>query len=139
MKREYSMTASVTALLNNLEWNLLSKRRQFSRLSLFFKFLATPKPTCYQNSTTYLSSTLTHYSPHTHHLHYISPTISTTYFQKSFFPRPITDRNNLPDNIIENDTLDHFTLSLKSHDYNWHSGMDPTNILTLQLDFLLLN
>ena len=39
VKQEYSVTTSVTAMLNNLEWNLLSKRWQFSRLTLFFKFL----------------------------------------------------------------------------------------------------
>ena len=38
VKQEYSMTTSVTAILNNLEWNLLSKRRQFSRLTYFLSF-----------------------------------------------------------------------------------------------------
>ena len=53
-------------------------------------------------------------------LHYIPPSTSKTYFQRSFFPRTITDHdwNNLPENIIENDTLDHFTLSLRSYYYN---------------------
>ena len=54
-----------------------------------------------------------------------------TYFQKSFFPRTITDWNNSSDNIIESGTLDNFTLSLKLYDYNWHSGLDPINIITL--------
>ena len=63
-------------------------------------------------------NSISNYTRHTHHLHYIPPSTSTTYFQKSFFPRTITDWNNLPDNIIESDTLQHFILSLKSHNYN---------------------
>ena len=111
------MTASVTAILNNLEWNLLSKRRKFSRLTLFFKFLHQDPPVI-RIPQHYLSSTLTHGKRLTHQLHYIPPSTSTTYFQKSFFPRAITDWNNLPDNIIECDTLQCFILSLKSHDFN---------------------
>ena len=76
--RVYSMTTSVTAILNNLEWNLLSKRRQFSRLTLFFNFLHYD-PLVIRIPQHYLPSTLTHYTQHTHHLHYIPPSTSTTY------------------------------------------------------------
>ena len=116
VKQEYSMTTSVTAILNNLEWNLLSKHLQYSRLTVFFKFLHQDPPVI--RITHYLPSTLTHYMWHTHHLHQIPPSTSTTNFQKSFFPRTITDQNNLPDNITISDTLYHFTLSLKSYNYN---------------------
>ena len=58
-------------------------------------------------------------------LHYIPPSTSKTYFQRSFFPRIITDDwNNLPEKIIENDTSDHFTLSLRSYDYNFTIDSD---------------
>ena len=59
VKQEYSMTTSVTAILNNLEWNLLSKRRQFSRLTLFFKFLHQDPPVI-RISQHYPPSTFTH-------------------------------------------------------------------------------
>ena len=117
VKQEYSITTSVTAILNNLEWNLLSKFWQYSRFTLFFKFLHQDPPVI-RIPQHYLPSTLSHYMWHTHHLHYIPPSTSKTYFQKSFFRRAITDWNNLPDYIIENDTSDHFILSLKSYNYN---------------------
>ena len=46
---------SVSAILNNLEWSLLPKHWQYSRLTLFFKFLHYQDPAshlvCYQNTT----------------------------------------------------------------------------------------
>ena len=101
VKQEYSITTSVTAILNNLKWNLLPKHQQYSRLTLFFQVFM-PRFTCYQ----YIicpPHALTHYMWHTHHIHYIPPSTPITYFQKSFFPRTITstDWNSLPDNIIK--------------------------------------
>ena len=109
----YGITMNVTAILKNLEWSLLSKRWQCSRITLFL----------YQNPPVIripqhcLSSTLTHYTQHTH---YITSHHSCLYniFLNKFFPRTITDWNNLPDYIIESDTSDHFTLSLKSYNYS---------------------
>ena len=121
VKQEYSMTTSVTAILNNLEWNILSKRRQFSRLTIFFKFLHQDPPVT-RIPQHFLPTTLTHYTWHNHHLHYIPPSTSTTVSSQD---------NYWLDNIIESDTLQHFILSLKSHDFNWHSGLDPINIITL--------
>ena len=127
--KNFATKINTSLITANLEWSLLSKHRHYSRLTLFFKFLHQDPPVI-RIPQHYLPSTLTHYTQHTQHLHYIPPSTSTTYFQKSFF-RTITDWNNLPDNIIKIDTLDHFTLSFKSYDYNWHSGLDPTNIITL--------
>ena len=63
VKQKCSMTTDVTAILNNLECNLLSKRRhaQFSRLTLFFKFLHQDPPVI-RIPKHYLPSTLTHYT-----------------------------------------------------------------------------
>ena len=83
VKQEYSMTTSVAAILNNLEWNLLSKRWQFSRLTLFAKFLHQDPPVI-RIPQHYLPSTLTHYTQHIHHLHCIPPSTSTTYKRVSF-------------------------------------------------------
>ena len=111
VKKEYGTTTSVTAILNNLEWSTLSKRRQHSRLILFFKFLHQDPPTI-RIPQHYLPFTLTHCTRQTHHLRYIPPSSTTTYFQKSFFPQTIIDWNKLPNDIIEIDTLDQFTHSL---------------------------
>ena len=117
VKQEYSTTSSVTSILNNLEWSTLSKRRQYSRLILFFKFLHQDPPVI-RIPDHYLPTSMIHCTRRNHYLHYIPPSSSTTYFQKSFFPRTIIDWNNLPNNIIESDTLDYFISSLRSDDYN---------------------
>ena len=104
----YNLTTSVTAILNNLKWSLLSKRCQYSRLTLFFKFLHQDPPVI-RIPQHYLPSTLTQYTRHTHHLHYIPPSMSTTCFQNSFFPKTITDWNNI----------------IRQHYWKWHRIISP--------------
>ena len=84
VKNEYGTTTSVTAILKDLEWNTLSRRRQHSRLTLFFKFLHQDPPVI-GIPHHYLPFTLTHCTRQTHHLRYIPPSLTTTYYQKSFF------------------------------------------------------
>ena len=109
----YGITMNVTAILNNLEWSLLSKRWQCSRFTL----LLYPNRPVIRIPQHCLSSTSTHYTQRTH---YITSHHSRLYkiFLHEFFPRTITDWNNLPHYNIESDTLDHFTLSLKSCNYS---------------------
>ena len=113
MKQEYGITTSVIAILNNLEWSLISKHRQYSTLTLFFKFYS-PVIRIPQH---YLLSTLNHIrttcstltiyiTSHYSHLWHISERVS---------PQGNHWLNNLPDKIIESDTLDYYTLSLKSY------------------------
>ena len=44
VKQEYNIATSVIVILNNLEWSLLSKRWQYSGLTLFFKYLHQDPP-----------------------------------------------------------------------------------------------
>ena len=88
VKQEYSITTSVTAILNNLKWNLLPKHQQCSRLTLFFQVFM-PRFTCYQNTAIYyLPSTCIDLlyvanSPYTLH-----PTIHTyNILPKEFLPQ----------------------------------------------------
>ena len=88
VKQEWSITASVTAILNNLEWNLLSKRRQYSRLILFLKFyIKTHLLSEYHNIISPPSWLITHGTLTIYTTYYIPPSTSKTYFQKSFFLR----------------------------------------------------
>ena len=112
----------------NLEWRLLSKHRHYSRLTLFFKFLH-QNPPVIRIPQHYLPSTLTHYTQHTQHLHYIPSSTSTTYFQKSFSPGLIWIIYQTT--LLKETQLDHFTLYLKPYDYNWLSLKAGPNIITL--------
>ena len=87
VKQEYSITTRVTAILNNLKWNLLPKRQQYSRLTLFFFQVFTPRFTCYQNTTIlsalHIDSLYVAHSPYTLH-----PTIHTyNILPKEFLPQ----------------------------------------------------
>ena len=138
VNQEYGIT-SVNAILNNPEWSLLSKRRQCSRLTLFFKFLhqdpashllSSRIPQHYHGALN-IDSLHEAHSPSTLH-----PTIHIyNIFPKEFLP---IIQLAIPDNIlIENDTLDHFMLSLKSYTKKLHNIQSWSH--TLQLDLLLLN
>ena len=47
-----------------------------------------------------------------HLLHFVIPSATILYYQKSFFLRTIVEWNNLSVNIIESDSLDKFSNSL---------------------------
>ena len=89
VKQEYSMTTSVTAILNNLEWNLQSKHQQFSRLTLFFKFLH-QDPLIIRIPQRYLPSTLTHYTRHI----YSSSTLHPTFHIYNILPKEFLSWDN---------------------------------------------
>ena len=93
VKQEYGIT-SVNAILNNLEWSIAIYCLNVASVadsSFFQVFTPRPsQPSIIRIPQHYQPSTLTHYTRHTHHLHYIPPSTSITYFQKSFFPRTIT-------------------------------------------------
>ena len=117
VKADYRMTSSVTMMLNDLKWSTLQKRRQESRLSMFFKFLcqdSTPLeiPLHYQHITNYPTRNY-------HPLHLMIPSSHTLFYQKSYFPRSIVEWNRLPPHIIESKSLLEFTNNL-------HSWLDQT-------------
>ena len=94
VKADYRMTSSVTMMLNDLKWSTLQKRRQESRLSMFFKFLcqdSTPLeiPLHYQYITNYQTRNY-------HPLHLMIPSSHTLFYLKSYFPRSIVEWNKLP-------------------------------------------
>ena len=49
---------------------------------------------------------------HLHQQHFILPAISTTAYQQSFFLKNIKQWNNLPDNIIDSSSIQHFVAAI---------------------------
>ena len=95
---------TVTHTLNNLKWDSLQKRRQLSRLSLFYKIhhgLVDIRPSQYLDP-------LTRQSRHSHHLSYQIPYCPSDYIKYSFFPRTAVEWNSLPVHVVSADTATAF-------------------------------
>ena len=108
VKSDYQWNSSVTAMLSNLQWPSLLRRREVSRLKTFYKAIynisALKIPNYFLN-TTYATR-------HHHQLHFVSPSVRTNSYKFSFFPRTICDWNNLPTEVIESPSLQLFLAKL---------------------------
>ena len=89
--RSYHNTSSVTAMLKSLGWRDLSQRRVDSRLKLMYKILNNLVDI---DQDSYVKLQIIH--------------STTLYYKFSFFPRTITDWNNLPKIVIESPSLNIF-------------------------------
>ena len=113
VKSNYDWESSVTSMLTNLQWPVLSLRRKVSRLSMIYKGLFN---IINLEIPEYITKTTTtcHTTRYQHPLHFMIPTARTNYYHNSFFPRTLRDWNSLPINIIESKTLKSFLDNLSN-------------------------
>ena len=119
VKQDYRLTSSVSDMINNLQWTALQKRRMYSRLTIFYRFLYHDPPDI-RIPQYYLHHFISHFTCLSHQQRFIPPITSTNYYQKSFFSHTIVDWNNLPDEIIDSTTLDNFSYHLKNFFVNMY-------------------
>ena len=109
MKDRYEMFESVTQMLEQLAWIPLSKRRENSRLILFYKIinnLAAVPHTCLEKADV---RTRKNHSQKFCHIGYnVDP------YGQSFFPNSISAWNGIAKNIAEANTLDIFKSKLQN-------------------------
>ena len=108
VKGRYGMFESVTQMLEQLTWTQLSKRRETSRLILFYKIinnLAVVPHSCLEKADV---RTRKKHSQKFRHIGYnIDP------YGQSFFPNCISAWNGLAKDIAEANTLDIFKSKLQ--------------------------
>ena len=108
---DHRQQSSVTNMLNQLHWPTLQLRRYVSRLSQIHKIVY------HHNTAINMPSYYIPTSYPTRQLHayrYIIPSISTTSYQQSFFPKSIKQWNNLPNDCISIRSFEHFNRTLFS-------------------------
>ena len=108
---DYRQQSSVTNMLNQLHWPTLQLRRCVSRFSQIHKIVY------HHNTAINMPSYYIPTSYPTRQLHtyrYIIPSISTTSYQQSFFPKSIKQWNNLPSDCIGIRSFEHFNITLFS-------------------------
>ena len=109
VKGRYGMFESVTQMLEQLTWIPLSKRRENSRLILFYKIinnLAVIPHSCLEKADV---RTRKKHSQKFRHIGYnVDP------YRQSFFPNSISAWNDLAKDIAEANTLDIFKSKLQN-------------------------
>ena len=104
VKRDYSRTSSVTAMLQSLKWRRLDLRHIDNRLSVMYKIthdlVAIPRDQ-------YLTA-LERHSRTSHPMAYRQIATSTDYIKYSFFPRTIVHWNSLPPEVVSLPCVDDF-------------------------------
>ena len=110
VKSDYLWTSSVTAMLYDLNWPTLQRRREVSRLKTFYNAIY---------NTSALKNKIPHYfvitayaTRHQHPLHFITPSVRTNFYKYSYFPKTVRDWNNLPIQTIESSSLQLFLANL---------------------------
>ena len=88
----YDPKASVTEILTNLGWLV------DSRLSLLYKIAHNPTPSCHKDQL----RPPRRRSRHMHKQSFLPISCSTTSHRLSFFPRTISQWNNLPHHVFSN-------------------------------------
>ena len=110
---KYHNTSSVGNMLQHLEWRSLQDRRKDSHLNMFFKIV-------YNKAEIQKTDRLIPQKRQTRHSHTKSfqiPSCKTEYREEYFFPRTITDRNKLLENIINSTSLNSFKSSISKLQY----------------------
>ena len=105
---DYSYYSSVTNMLTNLNLSSLESRRTTTSIILLYKII--------HNLIEIPSSDLIPITSCTrgHHQRFQHIYARTSLYSNSFFPRTIRLWNSLPEDIIQQQSLSHFKLKLKS-------------------------
>ena len=100
----FHRTASVTTMLNQLNWPTLQHKRNQAKLYMFYKIInnriSVPHDHLSQTSTTTRG----------HSMRYIQLAARTNTYLQSFFPSTIRLWNSLPEEIALSPNFDHFKL-----------------------------
>jgi len=107
---DYNWSSSVTSMLNLLQWPTLTNRRLTARLHTFYKSIyhltAVQLPPYFSQT----QRSTRQYHP----LHFIIPSTNCDYYKYSFFPRTIREWNDLPNDLIESNSLPQFKAKLQA-------------------------
>ena len=114
VKNNYDRTASVTSMLEDLNWRSLADRRTDARLSLFYKIVNGLVKVSPEKSLTQLSRP----SRLHHNLTYQIPHSSSDYHLNSFFPKTIRTWNNLPSEVVNSNSLNIFKRKVQAINHN---------------------
>ena len=108
VKSKYKRTESVTAMLNELGWHSLSKRREDARLILFFKIINNLAKVPHEHilAKAYEGTR----RKNNHKFRHIG--VNTSQYRQSFFPKTIGAWNQLP--YADSPTLESFRRNLLS-------------------------
>jgi hypothetical protein len=103
----YDPRASVTTLLQDLNWPTLQHRRQLAKLIMMYRItyhlIEIP-------SITYLIPSRS--GTRGHNIRYLQPSTRVLAYQYSFFPSTIRLWNNLPQTLVSSGSIDTFRHSL---------------------------
>ena len=106
----YDRTRSVSAILQELNWQSLQDRRTSSRLAMMYKIRYGLVDIEWNQYLVHLST-----STRGHKSRFVIPHTKSTVFTNSFFPRTIRDWNSLAVDPAEYKSLEAFKLALKAH------------------------
>ena len=107
---DYRYTSSPSEMISKLQWQSLPVRRQAARLTLLYK--AIQGTACIPIDNLQRPTRTTRNSSH---LSFIALSSHCDTYKFSFYPRTVTDWNNLPYAIHCLPSTDSFTLALVSH------------------------
>ncbi|CAH1242244.1 Hypp6507 [Branchiostoma lanceolatum] len=105
----YKRTASVTAMISDLEWQPLSYRRKTARLTTMFKILHNTISVPHTSSLV-PAARCSRRTNHAFKLQTIA--CKTNYYRLSFFPRTIKEWNELEPSVAEAESLSQFKAEL---------------------------
>jgi hypothetical protein len=106
---DYQCTSSVTAMLQQLQWQTLQSRRAYAQTVMMYRIVynLVDIPAEHHLNRTSLRT-------RGHSLRFLVPHTRTTVYRTSFFPQAIRLWNQLhvPGSVVEADTLDSFKAQL---------------------------
>ena len=104
---DYQRTSSVTAMLQQLQWQSLQSRRAYAQTVMMYRIVynLVDIPAEHHLNRTSLRT-------RGHSLRFLVPHTRTTVYRTSFFPQTIRLWNQLPGSVVEADTLDSFKAQL---------------------------
>ena len=81
VKQDYRLTSSVSDMINNSQWITLQRRRMYSRLTIFYRFLHQDPPDIRIPHAVqqYLHHSISHFTCLSHQQCFIPPITSTNY------------------------------------------------------------
>ena len=103
--RRYHNTSSVSDMITELQWPSLEDRRRIARMSMMYKIHH--NLVCVRNIKGQLHP-LPPRQRRGHDQQFVLPQCRTQYHQNSFLPRTIKQWNQLPQEVIEANTIDTF-------------------------------
>ena len=107
VKSKYRRTDSVTAMLDELGWPILSKRRKDARLILFYKIINNLAQVPHEHILTKGTR-----KKNNHKFRHISVNTTTSQYRQSFLPKTIGPWNQL--SFTNSPTLENFRINLLS-------------------------